>query len=138
MDVNDPDSSKQVVYSNPAFDHSRTYHTFWSNFKTNSTIDKHISMPFDSLFKFHPLILSAHKLPGIGPTYANRLKEKNIETFGDFVDFYQLKCKCNDKLFHDGLKDMVAMKIDSISKILNLIKSYSIQVKSLWSKLFQS
>ena len=93
-------------------------------------VEKYISMPFDDLLKFHPLTLSVKKLPGIGPTYAQRLQYMDINTFGDLVDLYQIKCKCNDKTFYEELKDMTAMKIDSITKLINFIRNYSIQVKS--------
>jgi hypothetical protein len=128
---NEPVSSKkQIFYSNVAFDHSYKSNRFLSNSKSTN-VEKHISMPFDDLLKFHPLTLAIEKLPGIGVTYAHRLQNYKIKTFGDLIDFYQIKCKCNDQKFTDHLKQMTLMKIDSISKILNLIKNYSVQIKSL-------
>ena len=85
-------------------------------------------MRFDTLFKFQPLALALQKLPGIGPVYASRLRNYNINTFGDFVSFYQKSCKCNADKFHDELKEMAAMKIDSIRKVVDLIRTYLIQV----------
>jgi len=118
-----------MVHSNAAFDHSNKANKFLSNVKSIN-IEKYISIPFDDLLKFHPLTLSVEKLPGIGLTYAQRLKNRKLNTFGNLVDLYQIKCKCSDERFYDQLKELTAMRGDSINKIINLIRNYSIQVKS--------
>jgi hypothetical protein len=84
-----------------------------------------MSLPLESLFKCSsPLKLQINKLPGIGSTYAKKLNQNSVQTFGDLIDIYEKKSNKDDKSFHNEMKSLINMKNDSINRLIYLIKSY--------------
>lgn len=74
--------------------------------------------------KYSMRLISINKMPGIGPTYSERLKNSNLEKFGDLVDFYEIKCRKNEQLFEQKLKEIASIKGNSVKKLLEAIQNY--------------
>ena len=68
--------------------------------------------------------MSISKIPGIGSTYAQRLTEKNLKTFGDLIDIFEVKCRKNETQFENKLKELASFRGNSAKKITQLIKDY--------------
>jgi hypothetical protein len=74
--------------------------------------------------KFSPLTISVLKLPGIGGTYAKRLKDRKMEKLGDLVNFYEVKCNSNVRMFRNELKETFNMRQDSVNKLTSIVENY--------------
>jgi hypothetical protein len=74
--------------------------------------------------KYSMRLISINKMPGIGPTYSERLKNSNLEKFGDLVDFYEIKCRKNEQIFEQKLKEIASIKGNSVKKLLEAIQNY--------------
>jgi hypothetical protein len=74
--------------------------------------------------KFSPLSISVLKLPGIGVTYAQRLRDKKVNKLGDLVRLYEVNCQSNVETFRTELKENFNMRMDSANKLVNLVRSY--------------
>ena len=64
------------------------------------------------------------KLPGVGKTYAQRLTDKNIKTFGDLIELFEVKCRKNEEQFENKLRDLAVIRGNSAKKITQLIMDY--------------
>ena len=67
---------------------------------------------------------SVESVPGIGKTYASRLKTMSIYTLKDLCDLYEEKCDRNESRFELELKEKAAMRADTIRKCVQIVEEY--------------